>query len=104
MLLESRIDDRLTLVVDCESVGSIDKGALTVRSHPDQILGSTVTAIRAIATQLGAAATLDRGTPPSAMEVRFGVRVDSNAVVSLARAPEAAQFQVTLRWDAPPTR
>jgi hypothetical protein len=99
MLLETRIDDKTTLVLDCESVGGIDKGTLSVTSHPDKVLTSTIAAIRAVGAQLGTAAQVESAHPPDGMEVVFGVRVDSNAVVSLARSHETAQFRVTLRWS-----
>ena len=36
---------------------------------------------------------------PSNVALRFGIRVDSNSVVSVARAPDGAQFQVTVEWN-----
>ncbi len=97
MLLESRIHDRALLVFDCESVGGIDKGGVSVLGHPDRIVPSTVAAIHALAESFVTALDgLER--PPTGVEVRFGVRIDSNAIVQIARAPEQGQFQVTLRY------
>lgn len=99
MLLESQLNDRLTLLIDAESVGGIDKGSLTVTSHPDRIVPRTVEMIRAVAERLGEAGVVDAVTPPSTMEVAFAVRVDSNSHVSIARTPDDGQFRVTLRWQ-----
>ncbi len=99
MLLESRIDDRYTLLIDCENMGGVDKNAAGGVGHPDRVLDSAVKVIRAAAERLGAGLSVE-GTPaPVTMEVNFGVRVDQNAVVSLARNPDDAHFRVTLRWD-----
>lgn len=97
MLLESRIDDRTILVIDAESVGGIDKGSLTVHSHPDKIMTRTVEIIRAVATQVVAAVDVGAASPTE-MEVDFAVRVDSNATVALSRKADEGQFHVTLRW------
>ncbi|MDP2313296.1 MAG: CU044_2847 family protein [Pseudomonadota bacterium] len=102
MLLESRINERTTLVIDAESVGGIDKGALSTRSHPDTAIPAVMAAIRAVAETLGEAARVGGSAPPSGMEVTFTVRIDSNAVVSVARTPDAGQFRVTLKWAAAP--
>src|SRR5687768_12287074 len=95
MLLESRINDRTTLVIDAESVGGIDKGALTTQSHPDKIVPRTIEIIRAVAEQLSTAA---EASAVSSMDVNFAVRVDSNSTVSVARTPNDGAFRVTLRW------
>ena len=102
MLLESQLNDRVTLLIDAESVGGIDKGALTVSSHPDRIVPRAVEVIRAVAERLGEAGAVDASTPPSEMEVTFAVRVDSNSHVSIARSPDDGQLRVTLRWRAGP--
>ena len=99
MLLESRLDNRTTLVIDAESVGGIDKGALSESGHPDRIVESAVRMIRIVAGRLGEAAQVEGGAAPTSMEVTFAVRVDSNAVVSMARTPDDGQFRVTLRWQ-----
>ena len=97
MLLESRLDERTILVIDAESVGGIDKGGLTVHSHPDKVMPRTVEIIRAVAGQLVAAVDAS-GATAAEMEVSFAVRIDSNATVALSRKPDEGQFHVTLRW------
>ncbi len=99
MLIESRISDRVTLLIDCESQGGVDKNAVGATGHPDRILENAVTIIRAAAEQLGEGLSLDGQPPPVVMEVEFGVRVDANATVALARNPADAHFRVKLRWD-----
>ncbi len=98
MLLESRINDRCTLLIDAETVGGIDKGSQSSHSHPDKMVPLVVEMIRGVAENLGAAVNVDAPHAPNEMDVTFTVRMDSNAVVSIARSPEAGQFQVTLRW------
>lgn len=99
MLLESRINEKVTLLIDCESVGGVDKNSVGGNSHPDDALNSAVAIIQAAAETLGAGLSL-RGSPaPVTMEVKFGVKVDANAIVALSRNLDEAHFQVTLRWD-----
>jgi hypothetical protein len=98
MLLESRINDRTTIIIDAETVGGIDKGGGVAFSHPDKALPNAMTLIRAVAETLGEGIPSGTNTPPDTMEVTFAVRVDSNAIVSLARAVDAGQLRVTLRW------
>ncbi len=100
MLLESRINDKATLVFDCESVGGIDKGAISVTSHPDKVVPSAMEAIRAVAAEMGAALTAGGERQPVMMRVEFAVRVDSNAIVQIARNVDQGQFKVTLQWDS----
>lgn len=101
MLLESQLNDRTILIFDAESVGGIDKGAVSNQGHPDKIVPRTIEIVRALATQLATAA---EGVPgpnqPTDMEVTFGVRVDSNAIVSIARNPSEGNIRVTLKWRA----
>ena len=99
MLLESHLTDRLVLLIDCENQGGVDKNAAGSGAHPDEILDNAVTIIQAAAERLGAGLSLAGAAAPVTMEVEFGVRVDANAVVSLARNPADAHFKVKLRWD-----
>ncbi len=99
MLLESRLKGGLLLLIDCENAGGVDKNAAGSNAHPDEVLESVVTIVQTAAETLGAGLSL-RGTPaPVSMEVEFGVRVDANATVALARQPDQAHFRVRLRWD-----
>lgn len=97
MLLECRVGEGSFIVLDAESTGGIDKSVTKIVSHPDQVVGQTLDAIRAIAGSFGAGVG-DSAERPSTLEVQFGVRVDSNATVTVAKTPEQGQFRVTLRW------
>ncbi|MBM4368240.1 MAG: hypothetical protein FJ102_18655 [Deltaproteobacteria bacterium] len=99
MLLESRIDDRFTLLIDCESQGGVDKNAAGASGHPDRVLESAVKVIRAAAERLGEGLSSAGKPPPVTMEVEFGVTINQNAVVALARSPTDAHIRVKLRWD-----
>lgn len=99
MLIESRITDRVTLLIDCESSGGVDKNAVGAAGHPDKILQNTVSIIRAAAEQLGNGLSMEGQPAPVVMEVEFGVRVDAHSTVALARNPDDAHFRVKLRWD-----
>lgn len=99
MLLESRVNDKVTLLIDCESVGGVDKNSVGGNSLPDDALKSTIAIIQAAAETLGAGLSLAGSSPPVMMEVKFGVKIDANAIVSLSRNPQDAHFQVLLRWD-----
>lgn len=98
MLLESRINERCTLLIDAETVGGIDKGSQSSHSHPDKLVPLITAAIRGVAEGLGEAMNVTAAIEPSEMEVSFTMRMDSNAVVSIARSADAGQFGVTLRW------
>jgi hypothetical protein len=100
MLIESRLNDKATVIFDCESVGGIDKGTVSVASHPDKIVPFAMEAIRAVASELGAAMNAPGAKPPVMMRVEFAVRVDSNAIVQIARNVDQGQLKVTLQWDS----
>lgn len=99
MLLESRLNEKLTLLIDCESLGGVEKAAVGSGSHPDKVMANVVSTVRATALELGNA--LDTSVPnaPVMMEVEFAVRVDSNSIVSLARNANDGHFRIRLRWD-----
>jgi hypothetical protein len=98
VLLESHLKDNSIVVFDCESVAAIDKGGLTVRGHPDKVLPSMVDAIKGIAKEIGDAVAIETLPAPSTMEVRFGLKVDSNGIVSVARNDQDGQVHVLLRF------
>ncbi|MFZ5480374.1 MAG: CU044_2847 family protein [Myxococcota bacterium] len=98
MLLESRLNDKATVIFDCESVGGLDKGAVSVTAHPDKIVPYALEVIRAVAGELGKAMDVPAERKPRAMTIEFAVRVDSNAVVQIARGVEQGQFKVTLQF------
>lgn len=97
MLLESNLNDRSVVVFDAETVAAIDKGGLTVRGHPDKVLDGMVAVIRTLARELRAATTTEPGEAPLGVEVRFGLKVDSNGIVAVARTSGDGQVGVTLR-------
>jgi hypothetical protein len=100
MLLESRLAGGALLLIDCENVGGVDKNAVGAGAHPDEILQNAVNIIRGAAATLGEGLSAEGRSPPVVMEVEFGVRVDANSTVVLARSPTDAHFRVRLRWDA----
>lgn len=96
MLIESYVGEKKVLVFDCESVSSIEKGGLTgVSGHPDRILPSMITTIGLVAEQMRQVMA-GNGAPTSA-EIEFGLKVDTSAVVSIARHVGDAHFVVRLR-------
>ena len=97
MILEARLKDDIYINIDAEASGSISKGGHGERSYPDQALDNMITLAQQIAERLHA---LSQGeTAPDTLEVSFGVKVDSNAVVSLSRDFNSAQLKVTARWS-----
>ena len=100
MLLESHLDDKSIIVFDCESVGTVDKGGVAVRGHPDKVLSSMIVAIKSIARQVGEALNVDTLPAPTDMEVRFSLKVDSNAIVSIARNEADGQVVVVLKYGS----
>lgn len=100
MFLESRINEKLTILVDAETVGGLDKSQFNVNADPDHILDNAMAVMAVCAEKMGAALSTAGKAAPVLMELRFGIKVDSNAVVSISRSLDEAQFQVTFRWDA----
>lgn len=99
MLIESRVE-ATTLYIDAEASSGIDKGVLVGDFHPDRVLENVVGLIGFAAQQLSEAAGQASVSvmPPSRIEIRFGVRVDGNSVVSIARKADDCQFMVTVEW------
>ncbi len=100
MLLESRLNDKTRLLIDCETVGGIDKNAATGNSDPDRVLECAVELIKHTAAQLAGGISVEALPAPVRMEIEFGVRIDSNAVVALAQHPNSGQIRVRMRWEA----
>lgn len=98
MLLESKLNDRCVLVFDCESVGGIDKGSLSVVADPDRVIQNAMNAVRGIAETFGEALVGESPHSPSGMRLEFTLKTDNNAVVQIARANEMGHFKVTLEW------
>ena len=98
MLLESRLSPTTTILIDSEAVGTVDKGMLPAEFHPDDALRHVVaTAIAAAEALAGVGA--GAGAGGAEVELAFTVRVDSNAVVSIARSASEGQFSVRVRWS-----
>lgn len=100
MFLESRINEKLTILVDAETVGGLDKSQLNVNADPDHILDNAMAVMAVCAEKMGAALSTAGSKAPVTMEIKFGIKVDSNAIVSISRNTSEAQFHVTFRWDA----
>jgi hypothetical protein len=100
MLLQSRLDHQTTLLIDTEPVGGVNKEELDVVFHPDDALDHVVQIAAGVAKQLAvAAAGVHTAVPqPGEFELEFGLKIDSNSTVSIARSAGAGQFQVRVRW------
>jgi hypothetical protein len=100
VLLESRFSDDSPVLIDVEAVSSISKGDSAEIISPDDAMNKVLDLSGKVARELAsAAAGATGGKPnPSGIEMSFGIRVDSNAVVSVARRMDDAQFHVKVRW------
>ncbi len=100
MLLESRFSDDTPCLIDVEAVASINKGDAAHIISPDDAMKNVVALSGKVARELALAAAGAAGSKPNpaGIELEFGVRVDSNAVVSVARTLADAQFAVRVRW------
>lgn len=99
MRIEATINGQI-LPIEVPTGGGIDKGGGSRAGDPNQVLQNVSSAVRAVAGQLGHALTPESHLSPVAMEVRFGVRIDDKALVSIGISPAEAQFLVTLKFDA----
>ncbi len=100
MLLETRLNANAPLYVDCETVGGFDKGGGMGGFDPDEVVANVVATATGLAVALAASATgaAEARPVPANIELEFGLRVDSNAVISVAQNPAAGQFKVKVRW------
>lgn len=96
MLLQTRLDENTDLFIDCETSGGFDKDQTALDFHPDDATDHVVQIATGVAGRLRdvAAAAGEKAE----VSVTFAVKVDSNAVVCVARDPAAGQFQVTVRY------
>jgi hypothetical protein len=101
MLVESRLGPKTVVYVDCEAVGGVNKEDMTTDFHPDDILDHVVRLGAGVASRLATAAedSASAMPPPRQVEIAFGVRVDSNATVAIARTPDEGQFRVKVSWQ-----
>lgn len=100
MLLETRIDDAV-IYIDSEASGGIDKSVFNGDFDPDRIVDNVVGVVGLMARKLSEAAGQASVSvmAPSRIEIRFGVKVDGNSVVAVARDAAEAQFQVMVEWS-----
>jgi hypothetical protein len=100
MLLESRLDEKTALFIDCETVGGFGKGEAGSGFDPDAVLDNVVTLATGLGKALAAAAAgAGKSQPaPASLELEFALRIDSNSVVAVAANPESGQFRVRVRW------
>lgn len=100
MLIESRVDTA-TFYIDAEASSGIDKGVLVGDFHPDRVLENVVGLVGFAAQKLSEAAGQASVSvlAPSRIEIRFGVRVDGNSVVSVSRNADDCQFQIMVEWS-----
>lgn len=100
MLLETRFSDDSPVLIDVEAVSSVNKGDASEIISPDEVMGKVLDLSGNVARELASAAAGATGAKPnpSGIEMSFGIRVDSNAVVSVARRLDDAQFHVKVRW------
>ncbi len=99
MLIESRLESGV-VYIDAEAAGGIDKSVLTGEFDPDRALENVVGLVGTISGKLSEAAGQASVAmmAPSRVEIRFGVKVDANSVVSVARNARDGQFQIMVEW------
>ncbi len=99
MLIESRVESGI-LYIDAEASGGIDKSVLSGDFDPDRVLENVVGLVGVVAGKLSEAAGQASVAvlAPSRIEIRFGVKVDGNSVVSVSRNATDGQFQVLVEW------
>lgn len=94
MILEARIDQKLGLLIDCESSSAIDKSEGGGQADPDKVLYNVRTLVQTVASEMAAGLQL---TPAQAVNVEFAVRINANGTVVVAQRPTDGQFRVTLK-------
>ncbi len=98
MLLESRIDSNTIVYLECEQVGGFAKAASAVEFHPDDVIRNVISLSGTMANQL---ALIMEGAPKhAAVELEFGVKVDSASMVSVSKSPSDGQFRMRIHWKA----
>lgn len=96
MLLQTRLNADTELFIDCETSGSFDKDETALDFHPDDAADHVVTIAKGVVARLRDVS--EAAGDDAQVEVSFSVKIDSNAVVSVAREPGAGQFRVTVRY------
>lgn len=100
MLIESKVESEIVLI-EAEAASGIDKSSTAGSFDPDNVLQNVVGLVGAFTRALSESANQGAMAlpTPARMEIRFGVRVDSNSVVSIGKTPEGCQFQVMVAWN-----
>ncbi|MEL6342843.1 MAG: CU044_2847 family protein [Myxococcota bacterium] len=95
MLLEVLLKDDTYVLIDAEPAIGIDKGGGNI-APPQEALNSMLVLGGQMMSRL---VELTRGeAAPDEMSATFGLRVDSNGTVSIAKNLNEAQIQVSARW------
>ena len=100
MLLESRLDGGI-LFIEAEAAGGIDKSSIPGDFQPDLVVNNVISVVSGFSRALAEAANQSSMAlpAPSSLEVKFGVRVDSNSVVSISRNLDVSQFHIKVTWN-----
>lgn len=94
MIIESRVNAKTVLLIDCESSGAIEKGEGGGESDPDRVIHNLRLTLSTVANELSAG--LD--VPPNrSIEVEFAVKVAQTGVVAIGQRPEEGQFRARIR-------
>ncbi|MFT5683235.1 MAG: hypothetical protein ACI8RZ_004166 [Myxococcota bacterium] len=96
MFLETRLKDDTFIQIDAEASLGIDKGGAVYHSQAD-VLDNMLTLAAQVTSRLKELTTGEDA--PDRMSVTFGIRVNGNSEVSMARQSDIAQFQVTAEWS-----
>jgi hypothetical protein len=96
MILEARLRDDVYISIDAVPSSGISKGG-SERGYPDQALDNMLKLASQVTSRLHEITEGDKA--PDELEVRFGIKVDGDAIVSVSRDITTAQFQVTARWN-----
>jgi hypothetical protein len=94
MILEARIDPKLSLLIDCETSAAIDKSEGGGQADPDKVLDNLRALVQTVASELAAGLQL---TAAQGVNVDFAVRINANGTVVVAQRPTDGQFRVTLK-------
>ncbi len=93
MLIETRLSEGTYIFIDAEPTSGVGEED---SCHPDSVMDNIVGITQGVLSRIREAAAGE--DPPEQLTIAFGVRMDGNAVVSIAKRPELGQFQITARW------
>lgn len=94
MILESHLDEKTLLQIECESDAGIHKGGTGRTGHPDRVLDGVTGVVQIIHERL-----LSRvlSTGVAGAEIQFGVHIDMSGNVTVSKQPTEGQFRITIR-------